>query len=92
MVLSWNLSTGFSKYADWFANFTYTKTKIENKVDPDQDGSNVPFVPNYVGNFGVTTYLPCDFTVSAYLQAVGSYYDSTSKADGSPSVLMKSSI
>jgi outer membrane receptor protein involved in Fe transport len=74
------LKHSFSKYADWFANFTYTKTKIENKVDPDQDGGNVPFVPDYVGNFGVTTYLPLDFTVSAYLQAVGTYYDSTSKS------------
>ena len=70
----------FSKYADWFANFTYTKTDLKNDVDPDQDGSNVPFVPEYVGNLGVTGYLPLDFTVSAYLQAVGSYYDSTSKS------------
>jgi outer membrane receptor protein involved in Fe transport len=70
----------FSPYADWFANLTLTKTDIKNDVDPDQDGSNVPFVPDYVGNLGVTAYLPYEFTISAYLQAVGSYYDSTSKS------------
>jgi len=70
----------FEKYVEWFANYTYTQTNIQNNVDKDQDGSNVPFVPNYMANLGVTTYLPYEFTVSAYLRAVGSYYDSTSKS------------
>ena len=43
----------FEKYAEWFANYTYTKTNIKNNVDKDQDGSNVPFVPNYMANLGV---------------------------------------
>jgi outer membrane receptor protein involved in Fe transport len=68
------------KYLYWFATFTHTETKIENGVDPDQDGSNVPFVPNYVGNLGVFLDLPWDLKVSPYLHAVGKYYDSSSKS------------
>ena len=62
----------------WFANFTYTSTNVQNPVDPDQDGSNVPFVPNYIGNIGLTLRLPYDVMFTPYLQAVGTYYDSTS--------------
>jgi outer membrane receptor protein involved in Fe transport len=68
------------KYLYWFATFTYTETKIENGVDPDQDGSNVPFVPKYVGNLGVNLNLPWDLRISPYLHAVGKYYDSSSKS------------
>jgi iron complex outermembrane recepter protein len=69
-----------SKYLEWFANYTYTKTEIKNDVDKDQDGSNIPFVPDYVANLGVTTYLPWDLTISGYLRCVGQYYDSSSKS------------
>ena len=48
-------------------------------MDKDQDGSNVPFVPNYMANLGVTFSLPCDITISPYVRFVGSYYDSTSE-------------
>ncbi|MBA4392980.1 MAG: TonB-dependent receptor [Desulfobacca sp.] len=67
-----------SKYLEWFANYTFTKTEIKNTVDRDQDGSNVPFVPDYVANLGLTTYLPWDLTISSYLRCVGHYYDSSS--------------
>jgi outer membrane receptor protein involved in Fe transport len=63
-----------------FSNFTYTQSQIQNNLDPDQDGNEVPFVPDYVFNLGLTGYLPWDFKVSAYLQAVGKYYDGTSKS------------
>jgi len=68
------------KYLQWFATFTYTKTRIENSVDPDQDGANVPFVPDYVANLGVTMSLPWDLRISPYLHAVGKYYDSSSNS------------
>jgi outer membrane receptor protein involved in Fe transport len=68
------------KYLQWFATFTYTDTKIENGVDPDQDGADVPFVPNYVANLGITLDLPWDIKISPYLHAVGEYYDSSSKS------------
>lgn len=65
---------------EWFSNFTWTKSEIDNDLDRDQDGNEVPFVPDYLFNLGATAYLPWDFKVSAYLQAVGKYYDSTSKS------------
>jgi iron complex outermembrane recepter protein len=69
-----------NKYVSWFANYTYTDTELENDVDPDQDGSDVTFVPDYVANVGITANLPYDITLSPYLHAVGEYYDSTSKS------------
>jgi iron complex outermembrane recepter protein len=69
-----------TKYLEWFANYTYTKTEIKNDVDKDQDGSNIPFVPDYVANLGITTYLPWELTISGYLHCVGQYYDSSSKS------------
>ena len=70
----------FEKYAEWFANYTYTQTNIQNNVDKDQDGSNVTFVPNYMANLGVNFSLPYDITISPYVRFVGSYYDSTSES------------
>jgi iron complex outermembrane recepter protein len=69
-----------NKYISWFANYTFTNTEVENKVDPDQDGSDVSFVPDYLANIGITANLPYDIMVSPYLHAVGKYYDSTSKS------------
>lgn len=69
-----------NQYLQWFANYTYTWTSLKNSVDPDQDGSNLSFVPNYTGNVGVTLSLPKDIFFSPYLHAVGTYYDSTSKS------------
>jgi iron complex outermembrane receptor protein len=79
---SYGIEVAIEHYLDprlfWFANFTYTSTNVQNSVDPDQDGSSVPFVPNYVGNIGLTLRLPYDVMLTPYLQAVGTYYDSTS--------------
>jgi len=62
----------------WFANITYTDTKVKNDLDPDQDGADISFVPNSIANVGFTAKLPFDITVSPYLNRVGRYYDSTS--------------
>jgi len=67
-------------YLRWFANFTYTKTEVDNKIDPDQDGSELSFVPEYIANVGLTANLPLGFKVSPYVQMLGHYYDSTSKS------------
>jgi outer membrane receptor protein involved in Fe transport len=69
-----------TKYLQWFATLTWTETDIENGVDPDQDGADIPFVPKYVANLGVTLDLPWDLKISPYLQCVGKYYDSSSKS------------
>lgn len=62
----------------WFTNYSYIDTKIKNGVDPDQDGADIPFTPDYTFNVGLVAKLPYDFTVAPYLRLVGSYYDSTS--------------
>jgi iron complex outermembrane recepter protein len=62
----------------WFANMTYTSTEVKNSLDPDQDGSDLSFSPDYLANLGVSATLPYKFTISPYLQWVGNYYDSTS--------------
>lgn len=67
-------------YLQWFANLTYTGTTIKNPYDADQDDSDISFVPDYVANVGITVKLPLDFSISPYLQIVGTYYDSTSKS------------
>lgn len=64
-----------------FANTTITKTKVENDVDSDQDGSDVPFVPDIVANFGITASFPYEVNISPYCQYIGRYYDSTSKGE-----------
>jgi len=61
-----------------FANFTYTNSKVSNDLDANQNGANIPFVPNWVANAGLTAYLPYQVTASPYVNAVGRFYDSTS--------------
>ncbi len=75
------LNHALSKTLSWFANYTFIDTKVTNKVDPANDNSDIPFVPRYTLNIGLTANLPYDITISPYLNAVGKYYDSTAKAD-----------
>lgn len=63
-----------------FGNLTYTSTTVENPEDKDQDGSDVPFVPDYTANAGITFYLPYEIKISPYLHASGKIYDGTSKS------------
>jgi iron complex outermembrane receptor protein len=64
----------------WFVNATSTHTEIANPFDPDQNGAEIPFVPDWMVNVGATFQLQHGFVVSPYLRAVGTYYDSTSRA------------
>jgi outer membrane receptor protein involved in Fe transport len=72
------LDQALSRSFRWFANGTYTHSRIQNPIDPTQDGAEIPFVPDWMANVGATLVLPHGFTVSPYLRAVGTYYDSTS--------------
>jgi iron complex outermembrane recepter protein len=67
------------KWMEWFANYTYTNSEIKNPLDPDQDGAEVPFVPEHMGNVGMHFRCPYDFTANVYVQLVGKIYDDTSK-------------
>ncbi|MCX8030219.1 MAG: TonB-dependent receptor [Thermodesulfovibrionales bacterium] len=71
----------FNKNLSCFANYTFIDTKVSNRVDPVNDNSDIPFVPQYILNLGLTFNLPYDITISPYLNAVGKYYDTTSKQD-----------
>lgn len=68
----------FLPYTEFFANYTYTHSEIQNDLDPDQDGAEVPFVPKHTGNIGINLTLPYDFTVGIYLHLAGKIYDSSS--------------
>jgi iron complex outermembrane recepter protein len=64
---------------DWFANVTYTKSAIADPDNPDQDGVEVPFVPEIMNNLGLTLYLPFDVEVSPWVHLGGRIFDSNSK-------------
>jgi outer membrane receptor protein involved in Fe transport len=63
-----------------FGNLTLMATKVRHAGNPDQDGTDIPFVPGSVVNLGLTTSLFAGSRISAYYQWVGRYYDSTSRA------------
>lgn len=68
------------KKIDWFANITYTKSEIVDPDNPDQDGVEVPFVPEVMSNAGITFYLPLEIEVNPWLHFSGPIYDSSSKS------------
>jgi iron complex outermembrane recepter protein len=70
----------WAEHLSSFANCTFTNTKISNDLDADQDGANITFVPNWVGNAGLTADLPYGFRISPFVNVVGKFYDSTSKS------------
>jgi iron complex outermembrane receptor protein len=72
------LDQAVSRRVRWFANGTYSHSRIANPIDSTQDGAQIPFVPEWMANAGVSLVLPHGLTVSPYLRAVGTYYDSTS--------------
>ena len=72
------LDQAVNRAVAWFANATYTDSRIDNPLDADQDGALIPFVPDWTANLGGTFSLPHGFKVSPYLRAFGRYYDSSS--------------
>ncbi|MEJ5301218.1 MAG: TonB-dependent receptor [Thermodesulforhabdaceae bacterium] len=70
----------FTDFMEVFVNYTYINTTVENDMDPLQDDSNIPFVPDHSGNIGFVFYLPWDLKVAPYIHVFGKYYDSTDKS------------
>lgn len=62
----------------WFANASLVNSTIENELDSDQNGAQIPFVPDWSANAGVIASLPWEVTVAPTLRVVGTFYDSTS--------------
>jgi outer membrane receptor protein involved in Fe transport len=79
--LELSLNHKLNRIFEWYANYTFTSTDIENELDRDQDGAEIPFVPQNVGNVGLTVNWPLDFRMTAYLHVHGRIYDSTSKTN-----------
>ncbi|WP_168194315.1 TonB-dependent siderophore receptor [Thermodesulfobacterium sp. TA1] len=77
--LEFEVNHFISEKFKWFVNFTYTDTKVNNRIDINQDNSDIPFVPEFITNIGFNAKLPYYFTVSFYIQYVGKYYDTTDK-------------
>ncbi|HOT75715.1 MAG TPA: TonB-dependent receptor [Candidatus Wallbacteria bacterium] len=64
----------------WFANLTRISSKVENPLNADHDGTNIPFVPDYAANAGLKILLTGEVTLSPYVHVAGNYYDSTSRS------------
>ncbi len=64
---------------EWFANLTYTDSKIDDPDDNDKDGTEVPFVPELVSNFGITANIAGNVSLSSWVHFGGKIYDSSSK-------------
>jgi outer membrane receptor protein involved in Fe transport len=73
-------SQTLTRHLSWFANVTFTSSQVDNTLVPDQDGTEIPFVPDFVANAGLSIWLPLDIVASPRLQIVGNYFDSTSQA------------
>lgn len=74
-----SLKHKLNNHFDYFANTTFTRTKVTNPHDPNENGSQLSFVPNNVSNFGFTWKLPIGTQISPYVQYTGKFYDSTNK-------------
>ncbi|MCF8348431.1 MAG: TonB-dependent receptor [Bacteroidales bacterium] len=64
----------------WFANATYLNTKVNNDLDQDQQGMEVPFAPDFVANAGITWTTTFGLTLFPAVNYTGTYYDSSSKS------------
>ncbi len=74
-----SLKQKIENYFDWFANATYTKSETKDNFDPDQNGTEIPFVPAVMGNAGVTFTLPYDIEMRPWAHFGGKIYDSNSR-------------
>lgn len=68
---------------EWFANFTWSHSKINDPTNSDQDGAEIPFVPKTMGNLGISILLPYSFEISPMAHFGGMIYDSSSKSSRS---------
>ncbi|MCE1189326.1 MAG: TonB-dependent receptor [Ignavibacteria bacterium] len=71
-----NMSQGFG----WFGNITYTKSEINDDYDNDQNGAEIPFVPEMMGNAGITFSTLYDLLIRTSVHFGGTIYDSNSKS------------
>jgi iron complex outermembrane recepter protein len=63
-----------------FVNYTFIKTNIENQLDSDQNGSEIPFAPSSIVNGGFYFNTSKGFNLSSSINYTGTFYDSSSKS------------
>lgn len=63
----------------WFANVTRTRSRVDMPLNPDQDGTEIPFAPDTIVNVGLSADIGERLTLSPYGQWIGRYYDSASR-------------
>ncbi len=78
--LEMSLSTKVNNRLSAFANFTYTQTNLENKVDENYNDVELSGYPEIMGNIGAFFMLPYEIKASAWLRVVGPVWNSTNKA------------
>ena len=79
-----DIKQSMSADTQWFANLTATHTVIDDPINADQNGTSIPFAPDYVTNVGLATRIAGDMEVSTYYHRVGRYWDSASRSGRLP--------
>ena len=64
----------------WFGNLTLIRSRVNNPLNADADGTQIPFAQDRMLNLGLNATLPGGWKVSPYFRWAGHYYDSTSKS------------
>ena len=75
---SWGMEFEY-EHDVWFANFTWSKSRISNPLDANQDGNEATFVPSTTANIGGAFDLGKGWSASPYLRITGGIYDSSDK-------------
>lgn len=68
----------------WFANMTFSRTRVDNPAIADQDGAEIPFAPDRVANLGMNSKLAGGMQINVFYHWVGTYWDSTSRSTRLP--------
>jgi iron complex outermembrane recepter protein len=63
-----------SERFDWFVNYTYMKTSVE-------DAGTVPFAPEQVANAGLNIFTPFGMMINTYLNYNKGFYDSSDETN-----------
>jgi iron complex outermembrane recepter protein len=65
----------------WYANGTYLKTVVKNKLSSDQNNTEIPFSPNIVLNAGFNIHTESGLILAPSINYNGGFYDGISKKD-----------
>ena len=65
----------------WYANYTFTNSEIDNELEADKDGADMNFVPKNVVNAGAHFILPSDVRASINVQVFSSINQDISNAN-----------